>query len=45
MEKTINDLSIGFFLWQTFIFVLLLFVIYYLYKLYGKVDKHFDKKT
>ncbi len=45
MEKTINDLSIGLFLWQLFVLVLLITIVYFVVKLYKKVVKHLDNKS
>lgn len=45
MEKIINHFSIGLFLWQTFVLVLLVVVAYYLIKLYKKVNKYLDKNS
>lgn len=42
MEKIINDFSIGLFISQTFVFVVLIVVVYYLIKLYKKVTKYID---
>ncbi|OAZ04807.1 hypothetical protein FLB_06550 [Flavobacterium succinicans] len=45
MEKTINDLSIGLFLWQLFVLVLLITIVYFVVKLYKKVVKYLDNKS
>ena len=45
MEKLINDFSFSLFLWQTFIFVLLCAIIYFLVKLYKKVMVNLGNKS
>lgn len=45
MEKTINDFSIGLVLWQLFIILLIIAVVYFVIKLYKKITKHIDKNA
>ncbi|SHG65750.1 hypothetical protein SAMN05443549_105254 [Flavobacterium fluvii] len=45
MEKLINDFSISLFLWQTFLFVSLIVVVYFIVKLYKKVMRYLDNKS
>ena len=44
MEKTVNDYSISLFLWQIFVFVLLIAIIYFLVKLYKKYTENLNNK-
>ena len=45
MEKIINDFSIGLFLWQTILLILLILIIYCMIKLYSKVVKYMENKV
>ncbi len=45
MEKIVNDFSIGLFLWQLFVLVLLITIVYFVVKLYKKVVKYLDNKS
>ena len=45
MEKIINDFSLGLFIWQTAVFVLLIIVIYLLVKLYKKLNNYLDRNS
>jgi large-conductance mechanosensitive channel len=45
MEKVSNDFTLGLFLWQSFVFILILVVAYFLIKLYNKVNKYLDKNS
>jgi len=45
MEKLINDFSVSLFLWQIFLFVLLIVAVYFIVKLYKKVMRHLDNKS
>jgi len=44
MEKTINDFSIGLFLWQILLLVLLIAIVYFIVK-FGKVFYKYLKKN
>ena len=45
MEKIINDFNIGLFLLQTFIFALLIAILYFVIKLYKKVTRYLNNKS
>lgn len=45
MEKIIKDFSIGLFLWQVLLFVVIIVVIYFMVKLYKKIILYLDNKT
>ena len=45
MEKMINDFSFSLFLWQTFVLVLLVAIVYFLVKLYKKVMLNLESKS
>jgi len=42
MEKLINDFSLGLFLWQTFLFILISAIIYFTFKLHKKVMRYLE---
>lgn len=45
MEKIIKDFSIGLFLWQVLLFVVIIVVIYFMVKLYKKIIVYLDNKA
>ena len=45
MEKMINDFSFGLFLWQTFVLVLLVAILYFIVKLYKKVMLYLESNS
>jgi hypothetical protein len=45
MENIVNDFSISLFLWQLFVLVLLITIVYFVIKLYKKVVKYLDNKS
>lgn len=44
MDKTINDFSTSLLLWQIVVAVVIAVMIYYIVKLYKKVDKYLSDK-
>ena len=44
MEKTINEFSIGLFIWQIFALVAVILVFFLLLKIYRKISKFLDLK-
>jgi len=44
MEKTINDFSIGLFIWQILALVSVILVFFLLLKIYRKLSKYLDLK-
>jgi len=44
MEKIVSEFSLGLFLMQTLMFVLLIIVVYFIIKLYKKLTKYLDRK-
>jgi large-conductance mechanosensitive channel len=45
MEKMTNDFSLGLFLWQITVFIILIVIIYFLIKLYRKLIKYLDRNS
>lgn len=45
MEKSISNFSLGLFLWQILIFLIIIVILYFVLKLYRKITKFLDKNT
>ena len=45
MEKIFNGFSIGLFFWQTFMFLVLIIIVFSIVKLYKKIIRYLDKNS